>query len=103
MRALRRLAPILALVLAVALAPAACGSAPAEGRGTGTVQAVDPAARKLTLDHGDIPGLMKAMTMTFQVAPDVPLDGFAPGTRVDFRVKEEGGVYPVTELRRSGS
>ena len=51
----------------------------------------------------DIPGLMKAMTMTFDVAPEVALEGLEPGAEVDFQVKYEGGAYVVTELRRSGS
>jgi Cu/Ag efflux protein CusF len=57
----------------------------------------------VTLDHEDIPGFMKAMTMTFTLAPDVALDGIDPGAKVDFRVKDEGGVYTVTALRGSGS
>jgi Cu/Ag efflux protein CusF len=57
----------------------------------------------VTLDHEDIPGFMKAMTMTFTLAPDVALDGIDPGAKVDFRVKEEGGVYTVTAIRGSGS
>ena len=44
---------------------------------------------------------MKAMTMTFNVAPGVALDGIGQGTEVDFRVVEEGGVYTVTEMRSS--
>jgi Cu/Ag efflux protein CusF len=89
----------LGLALGMAVA---CGSS-SEGRGRGVVQDVDAQARRITLDHGDIPGLMKAMTMTFEVAPGVALEGLDAGAKVDFRVQEEdGGVYTVTELRRSG-
>ena len=82
----------------------ACGVTSPDGHsGTGIVKEVDTSARKITLEHEDIPGLMKAMTMTFHVAPDVPLEEVAPGNEVDFRVKEERGVYTVTEIRRQGS
>jgi Cu/Ag efflux protein CusF len=88
--------------LGVALALAACGGA-AEGPqpGHGTVRAVDAAAGTVTLQHGDIPGLMKAMTMTFDVATPSLLEGLAPGQVVDFRVQEQEGRYVVTEIAPS--
>jgi Cu/Ag efflux protein CusF len=86
----------LALVLAVA---AACGGeASGDHPGHGVVMNVDAAARNVTLDHEDIPGLMKGMTMTFDVAPDVSLEGIRSGMEVDFRLKHENGVYTVTAL-----
>ena len=88
------------LGLAIAIGFAACGGGtPEDHPGHGVVMKIDVEARQVTLDHGDIPGLMEAMTMTFEVAPGVSLDGIDPGTEVDFRVKYEGGVYTVTELR----
>ena len=57
----------------------------------------------MTLDHGDIPGFMKAMSMAYDLAPGVELEGIDPGATVDFRVKKDGGAYIVTEIRRSGS
>lgn len=103
MRPLRSLACMLVLSLALAALPSACSRSASQGQGHGTVQGVDADAREITLDHGDIPGLMKAMTMTFDVAPEVALEGLEPGVEVDFQVKYEGGAYVVTELRRSGS
>ncbi|MBW2279969.1 MAG: copper-binding protein [Deltaproteobacteria bacterium] len=86
------------------LTASACGDAPPDAAlAHGTVEGVDVDARKLTLDHGDIPGLMKAMTMTFDVAPGIALESLRPGAEVDFRVTEERGVYTVTEIRPSGS
>ncbi|MGH7337619.1 MAG: copper-binding protein [Myxococcota bacterium] len=92
------------VVLSVALfaVAAACGdSAKNEGASHGVVTAVDASARTITLDHEDIPGVMTAMTMTFEVAPDVELEGIEPGAEVDFQVKQAGAEYTVTELRRS--
>lgn len=82
-----------------------CGAetgAAVPARAHGVVKKLDVGARTVTLDHGDIPGLMKAMTMTFDVAPGVALDDLRPGAEVDFWVKEEGGTYTVTEIHRSG-
>jgi Cu/Ag efflux protein CusF len=92
---------IAALGLALGLT-LACGGSSSDGRGHGVVQSVDAQARQVSLEHGDIPGMMKAMTMTFEVAPDVSLEGLEVGAEVDFRVQEEGGVYTLTELQRSG-
>ena len=40
--------------------------------------------------------------MTFDVAPGGELDGIDRGAEVDFRVKEERGIYTVTETRPAG-
>jgi Cu/Ag efflux protein CusF len=93
---------VLALVIALAL-PACDGGSSEDHPGHGVVVRVDPGARKITLDHGEIPGLMMGMTMTFDLDPDATLEGVAAGVEVDFRAKEEGGAYIVTELRASGS
>ena len=86
------------LGLALLLGGSACGPALSEQPGHGVVLSRGIAARTVTLDHEDIPGLMKAMTMTFQVAPGVDLEAIEPGAEVDFRAKEEGGGYTVTEI-----
>jgi Cu/Ag efflux protein CusF len=90
--------------VALAFALAACGGPASDGHpGRGIVTGVDAAARTVSLDHGDIPGLMKAMTMTFEVAPDVSLEGIEVGSEVDFRVKHEDGVYTVTMIGAASS
>ncbi len=94
----------ISVALVLIVGASACGGESSDGHpGHGIVKSLDADARKVTLDHEAIPGLMKAMTMTFDVAPDVALDGIGQGAEVDFRVREEGGVYTVTEIRRSGS
>lgn len=104
MKTLQRASWISALSVALVLGAAACSGGPADGHsGTGIVRQLDVAGRKITLDHEDIPGLMKAMTMTFDLSPDVRIAEIALGAKVDFRVREEQGVYTVTEIRRHGS
>ena len=103
MKGLKRMAWGVLIVSGIAVAASACGGGASRGqRSHGIVKSVDAEARTVTLDHEDIPGLMKAMTMMFQVAPGVALDDLRPGAEVDFWVKEEGGTYTVTEIRRSG-
>lgn len=82
-----------ALVLAAALA--ACGSGET-GRGQGVVLQVHGDGR-IVIEHGDIPGVMKAMTMEFEIDPKL-LEGVEEGDRVDFRVDDAGGRWRVTEI-----
>lgn len=90
-----------ALLAVVLLVGAACG-APADvqsGTGQGAVVAVDAAAGEITLDHGEIPGLMGAMKMSFPVADPKLLEGVQPGQRVEFDVEHRNGMYTVTAIR----
>ena len=87
-------------VLILSLSLAACGGdAPKQGTGQGTVTGVDAAKGEITLDHGDIPGVMMAMTMTFPVSDKKILDGVAPGAKVEFDVDTSGAQPRVTAIR----
>ncbi|MEQ1571696.1 MAG: SCO family protein [Myxococcota bacterium] len=57
---------------------------------------------EVVLDHEDIPGLMGAMVMPFEVADPSLLSGLSPGDRVTARyvVKQEGSA--LVELRVTG-
>lgn len=55
----------------------------AEGR----VVSLDPATHLLTIAHGDIEGLMSAMTMAFPVQSPALLQGIAPGDFVRFTLE----------------
>lgn len=67
---------------------------------TGTIEAIDPAARTITIAHGPVPELeWPAMTMTFQ-APDVALADFKPGDQVAFDLSVSGMTATVTALKR---
>ena len=92
---MKRMLPLLGLAFALALA--GCGG-DSDHAGRGVVVAVDAAKGEVTLDHEDVPGLMKGMTMTFAADPAL-LAGVEPGQAVDFRVREEApGRYRVTAL-----
>ena len=85
------------LVLVVSLA--ACKASPTHGTGEGTVSAVDLAKSEITLDHGDIPGIMGPMTMTYTVPDKSILEGLAPGAKVEFDVEVVNGEHRVTAIR----
>lgn len=87
--------------LAVAGLGACRNDAPKVHSAHGIVKAVDAAARVVTLDHEEIPGVMMAMVMDFEVAPQVALDAGLVGSEVDFEVEEHGGALRVVSLKRS--
>jgi Cu/Ag efflux protein CusF len=64
----------------------------------GVVKRVDVSTGTVTIDHEDIPGLMMAMTMEFEVSDPSILHGVSPGQAVDFRVLKKGDRYVVTEI-----
>lgn len=66
----------------------------------GKVLAIDAAKPSVKLDHEDIPGLMKAMQMTFDVADAKLLDGLKVGEEVQGQLKVDGGKYVITELKK---
>ena len=56
---------VMAIAFVFAVGASGCGgSETGPHPGTGIVKGVDLGARKITLDHEDIPGFMKGMTMT---------------------------------------
>jgi Cu/Ag efflux protein CusF len=67
---------------------------------TGKVVSLDPAKKVVTLDHEDIPGFMKAMTMEFPVADAKLLDGMKVGDAVRGKITADGGSYAVTSLEK---
>jgi Cu/Ag efflux protein CusF len=89
----------LGLAFVLALSLAACKPHTTSGTGKGTVAGVDAGKGEITLDHGDIPGVMGAMTMTFSVRDPKILANVTPGERVEFDVEHVGDDYFVTAVR----
>jgi protein SCO1 len=91
---------ILSLATCVALAALlACQDGGRRYEGRGIVREVEPALRQLVIEHEDIPGLMPAMTMNFDVADPKLLADAKPGEAVDFEVSFDGRSYRITRLR----
>lgn len=67
-------------------------------RVTGTVRAVNPGARIVTIRHDAIPGYMDAMTMPFEVRDQALLDDIRPGDEVEGTLRVSGEESELTEL-----
>lgn len=64
------------------------------------VVSLDTAKKTITLDHEDIPGLMKAMTMPYDVENAKVLEGFKAGDQVHGKLKANDGKYIILELHK---
>lgn len=65
----------------------------------GEVRKVDPAAKKITIKHGELRHLdMPAMTMVFQVKDPAMLKQLKAGDKIRFRAEKVGGAFTVVEL-----
>jgi protein SCO1/2 len=84
----------------MALAAAGCGER--RHLAHGVVRDVDRESRQLLIEHDDIPGLMPAMTMSFDVADPGILDQVAPGQEIDFELARQGRVWRVTRVESFG-
>ena len=75
-----------------------------DAHGTGAVNSVDPAQRKINLSHNPIPEIgWPAMTMEFPVAASIDLTAIKPGTRVNFTIEQgQGGMYEIMAMTPAG-
>ena len=98
-----RTAQCAGILLALLFAVSACGgTGNGDHTGHGIVKGVDPAKQEVTIDHEEIPGFMKGMTMTFPVSDSHLLKGVEPGQEVEFDVVYKKGSYQVTGIRAHG-
>ena len=69
---------------------------------SGTVEKVDAAAQKITLDHGPIPNLgMDPMTMAWPVQDPAMLKGLKGGDKVQFSADRVNGTPTVTKIQKA--
>jgi Cu/Ag efflux protein CusF len=89
--------------IALSIAVQGCGGEPPDAAkpGHGVIRGLDAQAAVVTIEHGEIPDLMMAMTMPFSVDDPAILEGVAVGDEVDFLVKQDGDRYVVTQIRRN--
>jgi Cu/Ag efflux protein CusF len=67
--------------------------------GEGNVVAVVPDAQQVVIDHGDIPGYMRAMTMGFRVVSPALLTGLKAGDRVRFTIgAQEKAIVQIEKI-----
>jgi protein SCO1 len=82
----------IAALLSLGLAAGACDVAQHSQRARrveakGVVEAVDVELKQVVIDHEEIPGVMPAMSMSFDVGDPRLLDGLAPGQEIEFTLE----------------
>jgi protein SCO1/2 len=88
--------------VAVILGCARPSDRPKEYELSGQVLAVDQARQEATIKHGDIPGFMPAMTMTYRVREAKLLEGRVPGDLVKATLVVEGAEPHLRTLVKTG-
>jgi protein SCO1/2 len=73
--------------------------------GTGVVEAVDAELKQVVIDHEDIPGVMPAMSMSFDVGDPRLLETLAPGQKIEFTLElrqQSLRIVAATVLEEAG-
>lgn len=69
---------------------------------SGTVEKVDSASEKVTLEHGPIPNLnMDGMTMAWRVQDPAMLKSLKKGDKVQFSADRVNGALTITKIQKS--
>ena len=69
---------------------------------SGTVEKIDTAQGKLTIDHGAIPNLqMDPMTMVFRAGDAAMLKSVKAGDKVQFQADRVNGQITVTKIQKA--
>lgn len=88
------------LLLVLVLALVACGpSKPRRYHGEGIVEDVRVEEGQVLISHEDIPGLMPAMTMSFDVPDRALAARLEPGSVIDFTLEFDGRSYRIVDAR----
>jgi protein SCO1/2 len=85
----------LAFLLTLSLLAAGCGDGARVHSAHGVVRDVQPEYGQVVIEHEDIPGLMPAMTMNFELADPALLATLERGQLIDFEVEFTGRSYRV--------
>ena len=71
--------------------------------GKGIVRGLLMEEKQVEIEHGDIDGLMPAMTMSFDVADPALLTGIREGMDVEFQLRRRGRAYEIFEMHPKGA
>jgi Cu(I)/Ag(I) efflux system membrane fusion protein len=70
------------------------------GEGTGIVRSIDKTKQTITIDHGNLPGVMSAMTMGYKVSNPAILKKTKNGDHIKFILSHsESGEYVITSIK----
>ncbi len=75
---------------------------PEAKHGRGIIRAVDVDMSVVVIEHEDIPGMMMAMTMSFEVADSAMLEELSPDQSVDFRVTHIEDRFRILSIDTGG-
>ena len=70
------------------------------GKSIGVVTNIDMENGSIELDHKDIPNIMPAMTMQFNVKDKSMLKGLKVGDKVSFTLEERDYAFLITEIKK---
>lgn len=98
----RRRNAITPMLLGWIVLACSCGDAERTYDVRGVVESVRAEDRQLIISHEDVPGLMPAMTMNFDVADPSLLEGVSAGDAIRFELLFTGRAYVVRALERVG-
>lgn len=98
-----RLARLLPLAAAVALAAACQGPPPPRYPLHGQILAVDAPHQQLTIKHDDIPGFMPGMTMSYPVAKPALMQGRAAGEVVNATLEVSDATGVLVDIQHVGT
>ncbi|MBM6595377.1 copper-binding protein [Microvirga pudoricolor] len=91
----------IAISLIVALSLSGAALAQSLPTVSGTVEKVDTAQSKITIDHGPIPNLnMDAMSMVFRAQDPALLKNVKAGDKVQFTADRVNGQISVTSITK---
>jgi Cu/Ag efflux protein CusF len=82
-------------LLIVLILVAGCSSETWQARGV--VRGVAPAEHQVSIEHGEIEGLMTAMTMELTVYEAELFEGLLVGAVVDFTLRRAGNGYALVK------
>lgn len=85
----------------LALLPGCSGGRVYEGHGV--VHEVDVVNGQAVIEHDEIPGLMSAMTMRFDVPDPAELAKLLPGQHIEFDLEVTEQSYRIVAVRNAGS
>jgi Cu/Ag efflux protein CusF len=69
----------------------------------GIVRVIAPEINRVFIDHGDIPGLMEAMTMAFEPEDPKILNGLSAGDQVRFTLRQKGERLILVGIEKGAS
>jgi Cu/Ag efflux protein CusF len=69
----------------------------------GVVRVLAPEINRIFIDHGDIPGLMEAMTMAFEPEDPKMFNGLAAGDQVTFTLRKNGERLVLVAIEKHWS